>query len=114
MPDGVKLTPAELAAMLAETDRPLRFLDVRPAAEAAAHPSPFPDTLAIPLDDLEFEWEELDEHDELVVIDHRGLRAVRAIQFLERQGFQRLWMVKGGLDAWSREQAPDDPPYPGE
>jgi len=114
MPDGVKLTPTELAAMVAEPDRPLVFLDVRPAEEAATYPSPFVDTVAIPLDELEFEWEELDEADEIVVVDHKGFRAVRAIQFLERQEFERLWMLKGGLDAWAREVAPDYPVYEGE
>ncbi|RMF83494.1 MAG: sulfurtransferase [Nitrospirae bacterium] len=104
MPDGVKLTPAELAAMLAEPGRPLVFLDVRPAEEAAREPSPFPNTVAIPLEELEFEWEELDEGDEIVILDREGYEAVRAVQFLERTGFERLWMLKGGLQAWAREQ----------
>lgn len=111
MADGVKLTPTELAAMIAETGRPLCILDVRPADEAATYPAPFPETVAIPLDELEFEWEELDEADEIVVVDHKGFRAVRAIQFLERQGFERLWMLKGGLDAWARDQDPTFPVY---
>ncbi len=114
MPDGLKLLPAELAAMVADATRPLVFLDVRPAAEASTHPSPFDPTVAIPLDELEFEWEELEEGDEIVVIDHKGFRAVRAIQFLERQGFERLWMLKGGLDAWAREEDPGFPVYEGE
>jgi rhodanese-related sulfurtransferase len=114
MPDGLKLLPIELQAMAADADRPLVFLDVRPGDEAERYPAPFTPTVAIPLDELEFEWEELSEEDEIVVIDHKGLRAVRAIQFLERKAFDRLWMLKGGLDAWARDVDPEFPVYDGE
>jgi rhodanese-related sulfurtransferase len=114
MADGLKLYPAELKSLMEEADRRLIFVDVRPAEECAQAPSPFPETVTIPLDELEFQWEELSEEDEIVVVDHRGLRGVRAIQFLEGRGFERLWMLKGGLDAWAREVDPSFPVYEGE
>ncbi|MGD2064639.1 MAG: rhodanese-like domain-containing protein [Nitrospirota bacterium] len=114
MPDGLKLLPAELQAMLDEPQRPLVFLDVRPAREVEAYPSPFPEVVAIPLGELEFQWEELEEDDEIVIVDHKGLRGVRALQFLEARGFERLWMLKGGLAAWAAEIDPAFPTYEGE
>jgi len=114
MPDGLKLLPTELQAMVADPDRPVVFLDVRPRHEVERYPAPFTPTVTIPLDELEFEWEELSEEDEIVVIDHKGLRGVRAIQFLERKAFERLWMLKGGLDAWARDVDPRFPIYEGE
>jgi rhodanese-related sulfurtransferase len=114
MPDGLKLFPAELQAMIDETQRPLVFLDVRPTAEVEQYPSPFPEAVTIPLDELEFQWEELAEDDEIVIIDHKGLRGVRALQFLAAKGFERLWMLKGGLAAWAVAVDPTFPTYEGE
>jgi rhodanese-related sulfurtransferase len=114
MPDGLKLYPAELQGMLAESQRPLVFLDVRPTSEVQQYPAPFPEVVAIPLDELEFQWEELVEDDEVVIIDHKGLRGVRALQFLEAKGFERLWMLKGGLAAWAADIDPAFPSYQGE
>ena len=114
MPDGVKLFPSELQTMVDDPARPLVFLDVRPGDEVERYPAPFTPTVAIPLDQLEFAWEELSEDDEIVVIDHKGLRGVRAIQFLERNAFDRLWLLKGGLDAWARDVDPTYPVYEGE
>ena len=114
MPDGLKLLPGELQGMVREPQRSLVFLDVRPTSEVEGYPSPFPETVAIPLDELEFQWEELSEDDEIVIIDHKGLRGVRALQFLEAKGFERLWMLKGGLDAWAAEVDPTFPMYEGE
>ncbi|HEX9392936.1 MAG TPA: rhodanese-like domain-containing protein [Usitatibacteraceae bacterium] len=38
-----------------------------------------------------------------VVICHHGMRSLQVIAFLQRQGFDNLHNLQGGIDAWSRE-----------
>lgn len=48
---------------------------------------------------------------DLVVLCHHGVRSRAVAGFLERNGFERIWNVSGGIDAIARTLDPDLPVY---
>ena len=46
---------------------------------------------------------ELDPAQPVVCICHHGARSAQVVAFLERQGFDSVYNLAGGIDAWSRE-----------
>jgi rhodanese-related sulfurtransferase len=54
---------------------------------------------------------ELDPHKETVVICRSGGRSAEVAQYLERQGFGKVFNLSGGILAWSRVIDPRIPQY---
>lgn len=54
---------------------------------------------------------ELDPNRETVVICHHGIRSQQVALYLEHQGFRRVINLRGGVDAWARDVAPDMATY---
>ena len=104
------LTPAELAAWLADPARPdPLLLDVREPWEfqtchiaGARH---------VPMNELPARLDELDPDAEVVAICHHGARSQQVAYFLARQGFARVHNLAGGVDAWARTIDPAMPVY---
>lgn len=87
----------------------LVLLDVREDNEYAhAHIS---GSLHIPLRQLPQAIAQLDAARDLVVLCHHGVRSQQACLFLEQYGFQRLYNLRGGIDAWSLNCDPTVPRY---
>lgn len=87
----------------------LLILDVRePNEYAFAH---IAGSLHIPLNRLPERVRELDKSQDMVVICHHGMRSQQACLFLEQYGFERLYNLKGGIDAWSVSCDPSVPRY---
>ncbi|QPK64655.1 rhodanese [Methylomonas sp. LL1] len=85
------------------------LLDVREPNEFAfAH---IQGSLHIPLRQLPERSQELDSAQDIVVICHHGMRSQQACLFLEQYGFDRLYNLKGGIDAWSVTCDPSVPRY---
>ncbi len=42
----------------------------------------------------------------LLLLCHHGMRSMNVARFLEQQGFDGLFNVTGGIDAWSRQVNP--------
>jgi rhodanese-related sulfurtransferase len=42
---------------------------------------------------------------------HHGVRSAHAALFLQRQGFDAVWNLEGGIDAWSAQVDPSVPRY---
>lgn len=107
-PPRVKpLTAAEFAAMRERGDQ-VEFVDVRTAEEFA--------TAAVEgaklLDDAQRErLASLDRATPLVVMCHHGRRSQAAAEEFLKQGFERVYNLEGGIDAWSREVDPAVPRY---
>ena len=55
--------------------------------------------------------DELDPDAQTVVICHHGARSFQVAHFLERNGFQQLHNLAGGVDAWARTVNPEMPLY---
>ena len=79
----------------------MTLLDVREDWEVALAPVPT-DTVHIPMGELSDRIGELDPNKETVVICRSGGRSAQVAQFLERQGFRKVFNLSGGILAWSR------------
>jgi rhodanese-related sulfurtransferase len=82
------------------------ILDVRESAEFdAGH---LPEARHLPLKELESRFSELASLKEkpLLVVCAAGARAGQACARLEKQGFTRLHVLEGGVDAWQRAGLP--------
>lgn len=77
----------------------LILLDVREPNEFAF--AQIEGSLHIPLRQLPERVDELDKNLDIVVLCHHGMRSQQACLFLEQYGFDRLYNLKGGIDAWS-------------
>lgn len=55
----------------------------------------------IPLPELPKRLNELDANQEIVALCKMGPRGVRAVEFLQGKGFQKVSNLSGGIHAWS-------------
>jgi molybdopterin/thiamine biosynthesis adenylyltransferase/rhodanese-related sulfurtransferase len=65
----------------------------------------------IPLGDLSRRVREIDASGPVVVHCRSGVRSAKAVDFLRKAGFSRVWNLKGGILAWSDEVDPSIPKY---
>lgn len=104
------LSPAELAAWLADPARPAPvLLDVREPWEFQT--CRIEGARLVPMRDLPARLAELDTQADIVAICHHGTRSMQVAHFLSRQGFERVHNLAGGLDAWARSVDPAMPVY---
>jgi rhodanese-related sulfurtransferase len=54
---------------------------------------------------------ELDPTQPVLSLCHHGMRSLQVAHFLERQGFEQVFNIAGGIDAWSREVDASVPLY---
>ncbi|MCD6672164.1 MAG: sulfurtransferase [Burkholderiaceae bacterium] len=97
-----QITPRALASRLC--DEPLLLLDVREAWEVAT--SPFPDAMHVPMREIPSRIAELPTQRPIVCICHHGARSAQVALFLQHRGFERVYNLSGGIDAWAREVDP--------
>ncbi len=95
-----QMTAPELAAWLADPARPRPLLlDVRENWEyALGH---IDGSTHIPMNTIPARIEELDEDAEIVCICHHGARSMSVGAFLERNGFEKITNLTGGVHAWA-------------
>ena len=93
-----ELQPAEFAANWQSNATVL--LDVREpieltlaAIEGASH---------IPMGQVSDRLSELDQTKTIVVMCHSGMRSMIVAQLLKNSGFDQVFNLAGGIDAWSR------------
>lgn len=87
----------------------LLLLDVRQPNEFAY--ARIEGSVLIPLAELPERFKQLNPEQEIAVLCHHGMRSQQACQFLQYQGFDRLYNVSGGIDAWSMICDPLVPRY---
>ncbi|WP_031432796.1 rhodanese-like domain-containing protein [Methylomarinum vadi] len=93
-----QLSATELQEKL-DNHEDLLLLDVREPHEFAyAH---IEGSLSIPLSLVPLRVNELDAKQEIVVICHHGVRSMQASVYLDRCGFDKVYNLTGGIDAWS-------------
>ena len=104
-----EITPAELKQRLDNGDD-IQIVDVREDNEVAY--CRIPDSIHIPLGQILGRMNEVDPNRETVVHCKMGGRSARAIDALQRSGFQgKLVNLKGGILRWSDEVDPSVPKY---
>jgi monothiol glutaredoxin len=102
-----QLTPQELKRML-DSGEPIELVDVRTPQERAIaviagarllDQQCHDDLLAL-------------ERDTRIVFQcHHGIRSQSAAEYFQQAGFQNLYNLSGGIDAWSRLVDPSIPRY---
>jgi rhodanese-related sulfurtransferase len=93
-----EITPQDLKSRLDRNDRPV-LVDVRDEWETKL--CRLDNALHIPMEELEFRTEELNQQDEIVVYCHHGVRSAAVAEYLRNLGFARVRNLAGGLDAWA-------------
>ena len=103
------LSPTEFVARRSSGEN-MTLLDVREDWEIEKAPVPT-DVVHIPMGEISDRLSELDPKKETVVICRSGGRSAQVAQFLERQGFAKVFNLTGGILAWSRVIDPRIPQY---
>lgn len=81
-----------------------KLLDVREAWEfALCH---IPGSEHIPMGNIPADQARLDPDATYVVICHHGVRSYQVAGFLERQGFENMINLDGGVAAWAEQVDP--------
>ena len=104
-----ELTPREFLDRR-ERGEDMTLLDVREDWEIEKAPVPT-DTVHIPMGEISDRLSELDPKKETVVICRSGGRSAQVAQYLEREGFEKVFNLSGGILAWSRVIDPRIPQY---
>ena len=60
----------------------------------------------MPMRDVPARLAELDPAQPVVCICHHGARSAQVVAFLERSGFESVYNLAGGIDAWSQDVDP--------
>lgn len=104
------MTASELAAWLADPDRPKPLLlDVREPWEfQTCH---IADSVPMPMQSVPARLNELDEEAPVVCICHRGMHSMAVAAFLEKHGFTQVTNLTGGVHAWAQQVDPSMPTY---
>jgi len=104
-----EITATELKQRLDQGDD-IQIIDVREPNEYEI--ARIPDSKLIPLGQVLNRQSEIDPERETVVHCKMGGRSAKAIEALQRSGFQgRLLNLKGGITAWSNEVDSSVPKY---
>jgi adenylyltransferase/sulfurtransferase len=104
-----EITPAELKQRLDKGDD-IQIVDVREDNEVAI--GRIPNSIHIPLGQILGRMNEIDPNRETVVHCKMGGRSARAIDALQRSGYEgKLMNLKGGILRWSDEVDPSVPKY---
>lgn len=108
--DVPEMTVTELKGRLDAGDVPV-LVDVREYYEADLADLPDVGQLRIPMAEITERMAEMDPEAELVLYCRSGARSDRVVRFLLRQGYAKVFNLKGGILAWGREVDPDTPAY---
>lgn len=98
------IAPVDVRTLLADTPDAV-LLDVRePWEHDVAH---IPGSRLVPLALLPLKLRDLNPRAPTIVLCHHGVRSWHAACLLEQNGFENVFNVAGGIDAWSREVDPE-------
>jgi rhodanese-related sulfurtransferase len=78
----------------------LQLLDVRELWEIEI--VSLPNATHIPMGEITARFEELNRDQTVVCICHHGVRSLQVGLFLERNGFDDVINLTGGIDAWTK------------
>src|SRR5205085_884642 len=106
-PDEV--TVQDMKRALDDPKLGIKVIDVRePDEYQIAHINGIP---LLPLSAIHQRFTELDPNQQYYIHCKRGVRSMKALQFLREQGFKYLKSVKGGISAWAEQLDHSLPKY---
>lgn len=100
---GPEITPGELAAWL-KNDESFRLVDVRNPVELQI--SGLPGADLVPYDGIPRALDKFAKDEKIVLFCRTGVRSARAQRIMINAGFQQVYNLKGGINAWAAEVDP--------
>jgi len=94
----------ELGEWLENEADGFRIIDVREMVEIAQ--GTIPNAEPMPLATLPVRLGELDREQKTVVICRSGARSAQACQFLQQQGYDNVYNLRGGMIGWAHQSLP--------
>ncbi len=94
----------ELADWLNAGDSVFRVIDVREMPEIER--GTVQDAVAVPLATLPLRLNEMDREETLVFICRSGARSAQACMFMQQQGYDKVYNLRGGMIAWAGNNLP--------
>lgn len=95
-----QLSPAELQHWR-QDGKAFLLLDVRTDEETAV--CALPDSVHIPMNLIPLRSNELPDGLPIVVYCHHGIRSLHTAMYLADAGFETLYNLQGGIDAWAAQ-----------
>ena len=95
-----QLSPAELQRWR-QDGKAFLLLDVRTDEETAV--CALPDSVHIPMNLIPLHSNELPDGLPIVVYCHHGIRSLHTAMYLADAGFETLYNLQGGIDAWAAQ-----------
>jgi rhodanese-related sulfurtransferase len=96
------MTPKQLKARL-DAGEDMLLIDVREAWELEQ--SKLPNIVHIPMGDLPYSLDQIPEDKPVVIVCRTGSRSAQVADWLAGNGYEDLYNLDGGMNAWVR----DDP-----
>ena len=105
-----ELSPQAFCELWPEERRDLvQLLDIREPQEVTL--ASLPSSTQIPMSQIPARLGDLDPRRPIVVMCHSGQRSRHVAAFLLANGFERVYNLEGGIDAWSTQIDPGVPRY---
>jgi len=95
-----QLSPVELQRWR-QDGKAFLLLDVRTDEETAV--CTLPDSVHIPMNLIPLRSNELPDGLPIVVYCHHGIRSLHTAMYLADAGFETLYNLQGGIDAWAAQ-----------
>lgn len=104
------ISVVDLAKWLADVSRPAPLLlDVREPWEQQI--CAITGSEAMPMQQVPARFNTLDPQQPIVCVCHHGGRSAQVAMFLQRHGYEDVYNLTGGVDAWAREVDTTMPVY---
>jgi rhodanese-related sulfurtransferase len=104
------ISAPDLSRWLADNERtPPLLLDVREPWEQRI--CAIAGSQAMPMQQIPSRFGLLDPAQAIVCVCHHGGRSAQVAMYLQRQGYEDVYNLAGGVDAWARQVDPSMPVY---
>jgi len=86
-------------AQLKENNDSIRVIDIRQPAELNS--GIIPGAEALPMHTIPLRMSELKRDEKLIMVCRSGARSAQACMFLQQQGYDKVFNLRGGMMAWA-------------
>ena len=77
----------------------IRVIDIRQPAELNS--GIIPGAEALPMHTIPLRMSELNREEKLIMVCRSGARSAQACMFLQQQGYEKVFNLRGGMMAWA-------------
>ncbi len=86
-------------AQLKDKGETIRVIDIRQPAELNS--GVIPGAEALPMHTIPLRMSELQREEKLIMVCRSGARSAQACMFLQQQGYDNVFNLRGGMIAWA-------------